>query len=70
VSSQDLAVVDLAEVARMLSVSRVARILDVSEDTVRRRIAAGELEAVKLGYRTVRVTASSLAAYIAARPAA
>jgi excisionase family DNA binding protein len=51
----------------LLAVARVAKILDVSEDTVRRRIAVGELEAVKLGYRTVRVPAASLAAYIAAR---
>lgn len=59
--------VNVDDLDSLLPVARVARRLGVSEDTVRRRIKTGELVGVKLGYRTVRVTAPSLAAYIAAR---
>lgn len=38
-----------------ISLREAARIFGVSIDTLRRRISTGELPAVKLGYKTIRV---------------
>lgn len=38
-----------------ISLREAARIFGVSVDTLRRRISTGELPAVKLGYKTIRV---------------
>jgi excisionase family DNA binding protein len=54
---------------RLLSPAEVALVLGVDVDTVRRLIRSRALVAVKLGYRTVRVTPADLAAYVADRPA-
>lgn len=48
---------------RLLPLTAVAAQLGVSDDTVRRLIAAGDLDAARIGYRTVRVPADSLARY-------
>ncbi len=44
-----------------LTVSEVARRLHMSVATVRRRIASGELAAVKLGPRTIRISPEAVA---------
>lgn len=54
----------------LISVRQAAGRLGVSPDTVRRRIAAGELPALRIGYRTVRIAESALREYIDSRPAA
>lgn len=54
----------------LVSVRRAAELLDVSVDTVRRLIAAGDLDAVRLGYRTLRVPVSSLSQLVARRNSA
>lgn len=54
---------------QLLTVLQVAQRLGVSEDTVRRRIAAGQLAGVKLGYRTLRVSVAELARYLDAAAA-
>ncbi len=51
---------------KLLTVDEVAGILRVSPSTVYRRIQAGELPAVKLGHRQVRIKPEDLAAYIEA----
>ncbi len=45
---------------RWLSLRDAAGIYAVSIDTLRRRIATGDLPAVKLGYRLIRVRSSDL----------
>jgi len=45
---------------RLVSLPEAAEILAVSVKTVRRYIAAGELDAVRLGRRTIRVRVDSL----------
>ena len=45
---------------RLVSLSEAAEILSVSTKTVRRYIAAGDLDAVRLGRRTIRIKAESL----------
>lgn len=52
-------------VGRMLRIVDVAEILDMSPDTVRRRIADGQLRAVKTG-RLVRIDERDLQAFISA----
>lgn len=47
-------------VRRLVSLPEAAEILAVSVKTVRRYIAAGELDAVRLGRRTIRVKVNSL----------
>ena len=47
-------------VRRLVSLPEAAEILAVSVKTVRRYIAAGELDAVRLGRRTIRVRVDSL----------
>ncbi len=51
---------------KLLTVDEVAEILRVSPSTVYRRIQAGELPAIKLGHRQVRVRQEDLDAYIEA----
>lgn len=45
---------------QLVTLCEAAEILAVSVKTVRRYIAAGELDAVRLGRRTIRVTVDSL----------
>lgn len=45
---------------RLISVAEAADALAVSTKTVRRYIAAGDLDAVRLGRRTIRVRVDSL----------
>ena len=45
---------------RLVSLAEAAEILSVSTKTVRRYIAAGDLDAVRLGRRTIRIKAESL----------
>ncbi|MHB1063235.1 MAG: helix-turn-helix domain-containing protein [Georgenia sp.] len=47
-------------VRRLVSLPGAAEILALSVKTVRRYIAAGELDAVRLGRRTIRVRVDSL----------
>jgi len=51
---------------KLLTVDEVAEILQVSPTTVYRRIQAGELPAIKLGHRQVRIKPEDLEAYIEA----
>ena len=55
---------------RLLSVKEVARVLGVSQVTVRRRISTGEIPAVRLGGpgKALRVHPDELAAWIDADP--
>jgi excisionase family DNA binding protein len=48
---------------QLLSVTTVAERLDVSQDTVRRLIARGELSAIRIG-AAVRVAAADLEAFL------
>lgn len=57
----------MQESPRLLTFEQVARELNVSEDTVRRYVAAGELERIRLPGRSVRVAADALDEFIAAR---
>lgn len=50
---------------RWLSVATVAERLDMSTKTVRRLIAAGKIDTVRLTPRSIRISEASLAAYIA-----
>lgn len=45
---------------RLISLAEAADALAVSTKTIRRYIAAGELDAVRLGRRTIRVRVDSL----------
>ncbi len=45
---------------RFLSCQEAARILGLSDDTIRRLIHAGKLDAVRVGKRCLRVTAESV----------
>lgn len=45
---------------RLVSLPEAAEILAVSPKTVRRYIAAGDLDAVRLGRRTIRIKTESL----------
>lgn len=53
---------------RLVSLPEAAEILAVSVKTVRRYIAAGELDAVRLGRRTIRVRVDSLDRIIEEHP--
>ena len=53
---------------RLVSLHEAAEILAVSPKTVRRYIAAGDLEAVRLGRRTIRIKTESLDRLINAHP--
>lgn len=51
--------------ARMLERSEVAAQLHVSERTVRRLVAAGDLEEIRVAPQSPRITADSLARHLA-----
>ncbi|HET7385087.1 MAG TPA: helix-turn-helix domain-containing protein [Nocardioidaceae bacterium] len=57
-----------APVRRLVSLPEAADILAVSPKTVRRYVAAGDLDAVRLGRRTIRIKAESLDRLIDAHP--
>jgi len=53
---------------RLISLTEAAEILAVSVKTVRRYVAVGELDAVRLGRRTIRVKAESIDRLIDTHP--
>lgn len=53
---------------RLVSLVEAAEILGVSTKSVRRYIAAGDLDAVRLGRRTIRIKTESLYTLIDAHP--
>ena len=53
---------------RLVSLLEAAEILAISPKTVRRYIAAGDLDAVRLGRRTIRIRLESLDRLIEAHP--
>ena len=53
---------------QLVTLCEAAEILAVSVKTVRRYIAAGDLDAVRLGRRTIRIEAGSLDRLIDAHP--
>jgi excisionase family DNA binding protein len=53
---------------RLISLTEAADALGVSTKTVRRYIAAGDLDAVRLGRRTIRIRLESLDKLIDAHP--
>lgn len=53
---------------RLISLTEAADALGVSTKTVRRYIAAGDLDAVRLGRRTIRIKVESLDQMIDAHP--
>lgn len=53
---------------RLISLTEAADALGVSTKTVRRYIAAGDLDAVRLGRRTIRIRIESLDKLIDAHP--
>lgn len=60
--------VTVAAPRRLVSITEAAEILAVSTKTVRRYIAAGDLDAVRLGRRTIRVRVESIDRMIDAHP--
>ena len=55
-------------IRQLVSLPEAAKILAVSAKTVRRYIAAGDLDAVRLGRRTIRIKTESLDRLIDAHP--
>lgn len=53
---------------RLVSLNDAADALAVSTRTVRRYIAEGHLEAVRLGRKTIRIKVDSIERFIDARP--
>jgi excisionase family DNA binding protein len=53
---------------RLIPLPEAAEILAVSVKTVRRYVAVGELDAVRLGRRTIRIKAESIDRLIDAHP--
>ena len=53
---------------RLVSLTEAAEILAVSVKTVRRYVAAGDLDAVRLGRRTIRVRVEALDRMIDTHP--
>lgn len=53
---------------RLVSLTEAADILGLSVKTVRRYIASGDLDAVRLGRRTIRIKTDSLDRLIDAHP--
>lgn len=53
---------------RLVSLAEAAEILGLSTKTIRRYIAAGELDAVRLGRRVIRIKAESLDRLIDGQP--
>ena len=60
--------VTAAATRRLISLTEAADMLAVSPKTVRRYIATGELDAVRLGRRTIRIKTESLDRLIDAHP--
>lgn len=58
----------MLHISELVTLCEAAKILAVSVKTVRRYIAAGDLDAVRLGRRTIRVRADSLDDLIDAHP--
>jgi len=52
----------------LVSIADTAEALAVSTRTVRRYIAGGQLEAVRLGRRTLRIKIESIEQFVDARP--
>ena len=50
--------------SRLYSCREAAAILNVSDDSIRRMIHAGDLEAIRIGQRSLRVLGDSIANYI------
>lgn len=48
---------------QLLSMAETASLLGLSTDTIRNRVKAGRLDVVRSGYRSVGVTADSIARY-------
>ena len=57
-----------ASARQLVSLTEAAEILAVSVKTVRRYVAAGDLDAVRLGRRTIRVRVESLNRMIDTHP--
>jgi excisionase family DNA binding protein len=51
--------------AGLLTIAEAAKATHLSKSSVRRKIAAGELDAVRLGERSVRIWAASVTALLA-----
>jgi excisionase family DNA binding protein len=49
-----------------ITITKAAERLSVSDDLIRRAIRDGELKALRLGHRTVRISMVALAAYVTA----
>lgn len=58
----------VAPTRRLIPLTEAAEILAVSVKTVRRYVAAGDLDAVRLGRRTIRIKTESLDRLIDAHP--
>jgi excisionase family DNA binding protein len=57
---------DMPLAGRLLSCREAARLLDTSDDTVRRLIHAGKLDGIRIGKRCLRVRGESLAVMLTA----
>jgi excisionase family DNA binding protein len=57
-----------ATTRRLVSLADAADALAVSTRTVRRYIADGQIEAVRLGRKTIRIKVESIERFIDARP--
>lgn len=53
---------------RLISLADAADALAVSTRTVRRYIAEGQLEAIRLGRKTIRIKVDSIERFVDARP--
>ena len=53
---------------RLVSITATSEILGVSAKTVRRLVAAGDLDAVRVGRRTIRIRTESIDRLIDAHP--
>lgn len=60
--------VTVTNTRRLVSLANAADALAVSTRKVRRYIADGQLEAVRLGHRTLRINVDSIERFIDARP--
>lgn len=55
-----MSVPTIAALPPLVTIERAAELLDCSRDTVRRMISRGEIQAVRVGSRMVRVVTESL----------
>ena len=58
----------VAQLPQLLTLDELAFLARESKRTIERRVAAGEIEVVHLGPRTVRVTSTEAERYLQARP--